>query len=506
MNVPTLPPTPPNTLVVLLGASEWPYSPAFASSKAFSNAAKRFTAYLLRPQFFGLPSENLLDLFNSSANASEQLEQMSLFLERRATAMKASQQAVRDVIIYFIGHGGFVGHDSDFYLVHRRTNVDSLRASGISIAALADIVLDKARHVRRYLFLDCCFAAAAFKSFQGGPDQVALTKTLDAFHVPTKGSGFPRKGTVLLCSSDQKTPSLLLPDESCTMFSRALLEALVQGDAKRSEYLSLRDVKELALDWLSALPDRNAPRPALLSPDQSEGDVADIPFFPNPRIEQERQRRAEEERRHRAEEERTRKEDEERIRKAEEEQARLAEEERRRQAEEAERTRRMEEERPPPSFGPRHQVFSNKGMAPTIPVASTPDSTPVPTPEPLTTTEAASSLPTSSKVPSISSSAQPVLPSMQIKPYSQPVQPTPPGAAIWSSQSMRLSEMDTPTSSTAAPTEMNIPASPTTKATEAITPTSGFRLRKTLIITGIFVVLLIAFILILVLTVIHGAK
>src|SRR5207302_417380 len=136
-----------------------------------------------------------------------------------------------------------------------------------------------------------------FKSFQAGPDQVALTKTLDAFQVPTKGGGFPRKGTVLLCSSDHKTPSLLLPDESSTMFSQALVEALVRGDTKRSENLSLRDVKELALDWLSALPSRNAPRPALLSPDQSEGDVADVPFFPNPWMEQKRRRRAEEERR-----------------------------------------------------------------------------------------------------------------------------------------------------------------------------------------------------------------
>ena len=40
----------------------------------------------------------------------------------------------------------------------------------------------------------------------------------------------------------------------------------------------------------------------------------------------------------------------------------------------------------------------------------------------------------------------------------------------------------------------------------ASAPTSGFRLRTTLIMTGIFVVLLVAFILILVLTVIHGAK
>jgi hypothetical protein len=274
-------PSPQTTLFILLGAHEWPYSPTFTSSKAFSNAAQRLTAYLLRPQFFGLPSENLLDLFNSPVSASEQLEQISIFLEQRIAEMKSSQKTVSDVVIYFIGHGAFAGQTWDFYLVHRRTNVDSLRASGISIAALADILLDKARHTRRYVFLDCCFAAAAFKSFQGGPDQVALTKTLDAFHVPTKGSGFPGKGTVLLCSSDQKVPSLLLPDESCTMFTRALLEAFVQGDAKRSKYLSLRDIKELALDWLSDLPSRNAPRPALLSPDQSEGDVAEVPIFPN---------------------------------------------------------------------------------------------------------------------------------------------------------------------------------------------------------------------------------
>src|SRR5205823_2466792 len=149
-----------------------------------------------------------------------------------------------------------------------------------------------------------------------GPDQVALTKTLDAFQVPTKGSGFPRKGTVLLCSSDQKTPSLLLPDESSTMFSQALVEALVRGDAHRSEYLSLRDIKELALDWLSTLPGRNAPRPALLSPDQSEGDVADIPFFPNPRAKEERRRQAEEQAR--KEEEERRRAEEERVRRTEE--------------------------------------------------------------------------------------------------------------------------------------------------------------------------------------------
>ena len=127
-------------------------------------------------------------------------------------------------------------------------------------------------------------------------------------------------------------------------------------------------MKDAATDLLSEI--RNAPKPVVHSPDQSEGDVADVAFFPNPYVERERARLAEEERRRQAEqarkveEEKTRRLEEERTRKAEEEQARQAEEEKRRQAEEErrraeeaeqarlarqERMRQIEEER-------RHQA------------------------------------------------------------------------------------------------------------------------------------------------------
>ena len=179
---------------------------------------------------------------------------------------------------------------------------------------------------------------------------MALQKTSEAFHVGRKAIGYPTKGTTLLCSSNQKSPSLILPDGSSTMFSKAFLNALVQGTPSQQDRLTLRDVKDLATDFLSEI--RNAPKPVVHSPDQSEGDVADIPFFPNPRIEEERMRRAEEERRRQAEEEQARKREEERLRKAEEEQARKIEDEkrarliqegRRRQAEQEARARQAEE-------------------------------------------------------------------------------------------------------------------------------------------------------------------
>jgi uncharacterized caspase-like protein len=304
-------PSPQTTLVILLGASEWPLFPGFQDSEAFSNTARELKAYFLDPKRFGLSPENVLDVFNSNKSPDELDAQIGRFLERRLAAMKATGHTARDLLVYFVGHGGFVGRDSDFYLAIRRTRMENPRASGIPMLSLADTLTEKARHLRRIIILDCCFAAAAFSAFQADPAQVAIEKTKDAFEVRHRGAGFPAKGTTLLCSSSQKSPSLLLPDGSSTMFTKAFLDALLEGLPPQRERLSLREVKDLAADLLSEI--RNAPRPVVLSPDQSEGDVADIPFFPNPRAEEERARQAEEERRRLAEEEK------ERARKAEEE-------------------------------------------------------------------------------------------------------------------------------------------------------------------------------------------
>ncbi len=42
-------PSPQTTLLILLGASEWPFSPEFQSSQAFANAARGLKAYFLSP-------------------------------------------------------------------------------------------------------------------------------------------------------------------------------------------------------------------------------------------------------------------------------------------------------------------------------------------------------------------------------------------------------------------------------------------------------------------------
>lgn len=76
-----LPPSSQTTLLLLLGASAWPFSPEFQSSEAFANAAQRIKAYFLHPGPFRLPEENLLDLFDSNDSPDELDVEMRQFLD-----------------------------------------------------------------------------------------------------------------------------------------------------------------------------------------------------------------------------------------------------------------------------------------------------------------------------------------------------------------------------------------------------------------------------------------
>jgi Caspase domain len=276
-------PSPQTTLVILLGASQWPEFSEFTSSNAFANSANQLKAYLLNSYQFNLPSENLLDLFDVDKSADDIDRTMCNFLDQRITKMKISGNSARDLLVYYVGHGGFVGPQFDYYLAIRRTRSNNPRASSIGIASLADTLKENARHLRRFVILDCCFAAAAFRYFESGPGQAAIQQAVDVFKEKGEGFGYPERGTALLCSSGSKVPSLISRDGSQTLFTAALLRALTARNPRQQykSYLSLRELTTITVDLLAASPEKNAPRPYLHSPDQSEGDIADIPFFPN---------------------------------------------------------------------------------------------------------------------------------------------------------------------------------------------------------------------------------
>src|SRR5215469_158484 len=275
-------PSPDTTLVILLGASEWPMCLEFQSDPAFARSAVAVKNYFSDPRGFGLPWFNLLDLFDTNKSADDIDRDISDFLVQRTSQMKQAGNDAQDLILYFIGHGGFVGATFDYCLAIRRSRSDSLRVSSIEMAGLADTLKHRARHMRRVLILDCCFAGAAFSAFQSDPAAVAIAKATDVFKVEgaRQGADHPTQGTSLLCSSGQRVPSLLMPDRSGTMFSTALVRALTQGKPGALPRLSLDMVADLTASALDDLQVDNAPRPELHSPDQREGRVEHVPLFP----------------------------------------------------------------------------------------------------------------------------------------------------------------------------------------------------------------------------------
>ncbi len=264
----------------MLGASAWPRYPELDASKAFLNSYRELRDYLLDSNGFDLPQDHLLDLFDSDDDANQLDEEISHFLKSHIAERKSGD--VRDVLVYFIGHGEIAAGTSAFYLAIRRTRKENPKGSSIEIDNLARTLKELARHQRHFLILDCCFAASAVSYFQGSNLTSLMTeKTAEVFAKREKGDGFPSRGTTLLCSSRNTVRSRILPDETATMFTQALLHTLRIGTPYQKEKLSLYTVHRLTEDYLRQMYHDEAPRPEVHSPDQSEGDVAAIPFFPN---------------------------------------------------------------------------------------------------------------------------------------------------------------------------------------------------------------------------------
>jgi hypothetical protein len=261
-------------LAVLLGASEFPKSPQLLESRSFYNSAYDVREYLCDGTGLALPRANVLSLFNDTRSSSDQLEEIAGFLENREQQLKSVGSSPSQLLIYYVGHGLFTrGAEQAYCLAVRNTNENNLGPTSMRAADLADVVKERARHLKRYLVLDCCFAASMYKEFQSG----ALT----AVQVQIKKE-FPERGTALMCSSSAYEPSMAPRGLEHTMFTSALIRSLRRGDAEGGPLLTFSELGELVRDYIREEFQGNGVRPEVHSPDQRQGDIANDPLFPNP--------------------------------------------------------------------------------------------------------------------------------------------------------------------------------------------------------------------------------
>lgn len=267
------------TVAVILGASKFPKALELTSSDAFYKSASQMRRYLASSEGLSLPTENILDLFDSEDPCSRIDEKISDFLKRSGERLAGTGKALQSVIVYYVGHGLFSREGSEYYLGIRDSRSDSDH-SNYAIRALASTLKSRARTARRFLILDSCFSAAAYQVFQSAPIQAATQQILGEF---------PRKGTALLCASGPREPAKAPQGLPYTMFSGALFDVLKIGQPTGEQRLSLMSVAGLVEARIRELYPDDGVRPQVLSPDQGEGDISRVPFFPNAAL-QERQR------------------------------------------------------------------------------------------------------------------------------------------------------------------------------------------------------------------------
>jgi hypothetical protein len=264
--------TPETTLVIILGASDFPRAPQFTPARAFLNSAIQVKSYFLDREGFNLPPENLLDLFDAPDPQPDLNEKIAKFFDSRLNEMKDQNPPARDVVVYYVGHGGFSSGENEYFLAIRDTRESSPFFSSYPVKVLAHTLREHAAFLRRYLILDSCFAASAYTAFMSPPLQVASQKTLEEF---------PQRGTALLCASGPRNPAIILPTMHYTMFSDALVHVLRYGSSDEPEKLSLASLGQLTRAEIRERNLSEAVRPEVHSPDMREGDVAILPFFPN---------------------------------------------------------------------------------------------------------------------------------------------------------------------------------------------------------------------------------
>ena len=266
------PVSPNTTLAIVLGFSEFPFTDLDPLEQA-AKAANDFIKYLGSQEGLNLPQKNILCLINSRKPPSEIAIEIADFLKNRQEALKHDNMVARDLIFYYVGHGGFTGGDQAYFLALRSTKKGLEGPTSLRMVDLSETLINSARNLRRFLILDCCFAATAGEFFEQSSSLEAMRKkTLDSF---------PRKGTALLGSSSASNVSRAPKNEQYTMFSGALLEVLQKGNPDREAMLSFDDIGTEIQERIKMKFEGQAVRPKVSSPDEREGDIADIPLFPN---------------------------------------------------------------------------------------------------------------------------------------------------------------------------------------------------------------------------------
>ena len=217
------------TLAVLFGASEFA-GVGRPTRESFTRSKDEFKQYLTSA--LRVPSENILDLFDSDLNFVDMGDRMEAHVTKWSAHWNAKSGL--DLIFYYVGHGQRLAGEKTYLLLLKNSQSgDRLADLSFPINSFGNILRKVGAHHRKYVILDCCYSAAAADAFMSSSATEVLS--LDANNA-LKESGkvqsteqdrdAPQYGTVLLCASEATEPASAPLGHHLTMFSGALLQPI----------------------------------------------------------------------------------------------------------------------------------------------------------------------------------------------------------------------------------------------------------------------------------------
>ena len=259
------------TIAIIVGASEWPKSNnRWPASECFRHSANEFKRYLYAADGICLETDDVLDIFNDPRPASEIDEAIDSFIQNK---IDQNGEKLRNIVFFYTGHGAFTETDQKYCIALRSTRIAALGQSAYRAASIARTLNRNTSALRKFVILDCCYAAAGLGDFLPQSDAASRMEEdlMDAL---------VESGTALLCASSSADVALAPRDEKFTMFSGALLHSLSHADERRSSRLSLEDIAEISTLHIRRQFKEMAVRPEVHVPDKRRGDLSSLPFFP----------------------------------------------------------------------------------------------------------------------------------------------------------------------------------------------------------------------------------
>jgi len=243
--------------LVLIGASHFPGLPSMAHDgegalRGAHDQVIRELTDLLR-----LRDNDILDLFDSAASATDQLNDFANWLRPMAAALSESETL--PVLVYYIGHGGVDHQRLDYFLAIGATSDIERNRSSLSVQSVLNILAEFDERIKPFVILDACFSGSALK----------------------ETSTFGKVRPVALWTSSAAQETSHFDASSTTNFSGALCHLLAEGSTQHSPMLSVRDLHGLLRVQLQRSGGARVSNPQLHELGQVAQSLLDMPLIPN---------------------------------------------------------------------------------------------------------------------------------------------------------------------------------------------------------------------------------